>query len=264
MPIALLQILAYRNFILRSVRNDFRMRFARSKFAGLWVVVQPLVQVAIFAIVLSNLLNARLIGVEGKYAYAVYLLAGTVIWTLFSDSLSRTATSFLEHANSIKKIAFPRVCPPAIGVGIAIANSAVLLTLSLIFIAVAHGLSLHVLLWLLPVLAVTVMLGASIGLIVGTLNVFMRDVWQVISVALQFLYWFTPIVYPLTTLSKDLSETVSKNPLTPLVLASQDILVRGKSPNLESLVLPAALALLFAVAGFFLFRRAAPDMADAL
>ncbi len=264
MPIALLQIFAYRNFILRSVKNDFRMRFARSKSAGLWVVVQPLVQVAIFAVVLSNLLNARLVGVEGKYAYTVYLLSGTIVWTLFSDSLSRTATSFLEHANSIKKIAFPRVCPPAIGVGIALTNSAILLTLSLIFIGVAHSLSVIALLWLLPVLAVTAILGASIGLIVGTLNVFMRDVWQVVSVALQFLYWFTPIVYPLSTLSKDLSDTVANNPLTPLVLASQDILVRGKAPNIDSLLLPAALALLIGGCGFLLFRRAAPDMADAL
>jgi lipopolysaccharide transport system permease protein len=264
MPIALLQLFAYRNFILRSVKNDFRMRFARSKAAGLWVVVQPLVQVAIFAVVLSNLLNARLVGVEGKYAYTVYLLAGTIIWTLFSDSLSRTATSFIEHANSIKKIAFPRICPPAIGVGIALSNSAILLSLSLIFIGAAHGLSATAILWLVPVLGVTVALGASIGLIVGTLNVFMRDVWQVVSVALQFLYWFTPIVYPLTTLSKDISDAVGNNPLTPLVLASQDILVRGRAPNVESLLLPAVLALLIGGGAFLLFRRAAPDMADAL
>ena len=264
MPIVLFQLLAYRNFIVRSVKNDFRMRFARSKLAGFWVVIQPLVQVAIFALVLSNLLSARLVGVEGKYAYTVHLLAGMVVWTLFSDSLSKTAISFLEHASVIKKISFPRICPPAIGIGIALANAAILLTLSLLFIGPAYGISFAVVWWLFPILVLTAALGAGIGLGVGTLNVFMRDVWQVVSVVLQFLYWFTPIVYPMGALTPDLASMVQKNPLTSLVLAAQDVLVRGAAPNVESMFLPFALAVLMGALGFFIFRRAAPDMADAL
>lgn len=264
MPIVLLQLFDYRNFILRSVKNDFRMRFARSKVAGFWVVIQPLVQVAIFALVLSNLLSARLVGVEGKYAYTVHLLAGMVVWTLFSDSLSKTATSFLEHANAIKKISFPRICPPAIGIAIAIANATILLTLSLLFIGPAYGISLTVIWWLFPVLVLTAALGAGIGLVVGTLNVFMRDVWQVVSVVLQFLYWFTPIVYPMGALTPDLAEMVSNNPLTSLVLAAQDVLVRGVAPNVQSLLIPVTLAVVIGALGFFVFRQAAPDMADAL
>jgi len=264
MPIVLRQLFAYRNFIWRSIRNDFRMRFARSKFAGFWVIIQPLVQVAIFALVLSDLLKVRLSGMEGKYAYTVHLLAGMIVWTLFSDSLTRTATSFLEHANSIKKIAFPRICPPAIGLGIALSNAALLLTLSLVFVLLAYSLSALAIIQLIPVLLATVILGGSIGLVVGTLNVFMRDVWQVISVALQFLYWFTPIVYPVATLSPDVAKWVSCNPLTPLVVAAQDVLVRGMAPDLSSLLAPLILGGVVGAFGFFMFRRAAPDMADAL
>ena len=66
----------YRGFIVQSVRNELVSRFSRSKLGGLWIILNPLSQVLIYALILSNVLAAKLPGVAHQYAYAIYLMAG--------------------------------------------------------------------------------------------------------------------------------------------------------------------------------------------
>ena len=116
----------YRRFIGSSIRADYRARFARSRFGAIWMIAQPLAQVAIFSFVLSDILSARLPGVSSPHAYVVYLMAGMLCWSLFSEVVTRCVSIFIENGNLIKKIAFPRVSLPLIAVGIALVNNAVL------------------------------------------------------------------------------------------------------------------------------------------
>jgi len=80
---------AYRGFVASSIRNEFAARFARSRLGGLWMIIHPLAQVAIYALILSNVLAARLPGIDNRYAYAQYLMAGILAWTLFAEIVSR-------------------------------------------------------------------------------------------------------------------------------------------------------------------------------
>lgn len=264
MPIVFRQLYAYRDFIRRAIVNDFRLRFVRSRFAVFWVIAQPLIQVAIFALILSNVLDARLLGVASKFGYAIHVLAGLVIWGLFAECVSRVSTCFVDHANSIKKILYPRACAPAISIGIAICNFAILAALTIAFVLIAAELDFMALISLVPVVIITAALGSGLGLIVGTFNVFMRDAWQVANAVLQFWFWFTPIVYPMTSISADTASMLRWNPVFPLVDAAQNALLRGQAASLEPLLYPAAVALALCASGFFIFRRATDEMADAL
>lgn len=76
----------YRGFVFSSIRNEFSARFSRSRLGGLWMIINPLAQVAIYALVLSNVLAAKLPGIDNKYAYAVYLMAGMLAWSYFRKS----------------------------------------------------------------------------------------------------------------------------------------------------------------------------------
>ena len=87
----------YRRFIGSSIGVEYRARFARSRLGALWMIAQPLVQVAIFSFVLSDLLSARLDGVSGRHAYVMYLMAGTLCWSLFADVVTRSLTVFIEN-----------------------------------------------------------------------------------------------------------------------------------------------------------------------
>ena len=81
----LLSVWNFRYFILSSIKTEFYSRFARSKFGVFWMVLHPLAQVLIYALVLSQIMTAKLPGIESSYAYPIYLLAGMLGWSLFSE-----------------------------------------------------------------------------------------------------------------------------------------------------------------------------------
>lgn len=257
-------VIAYREFILSSIRNEFLTRFSRSKLGGLWIIINPLIQVAIYAIILSNVLSAKLPGIENKYAYAIYLVAGTLGWTLFSEIVGRCLTLFIDQGNLMKKMRFPKIALPSIVIGSAVLNNVLLLISALIvFLLMGHYPGWNVF-WLLPLTLIVIALATGMGLLLGVLNVFVRDVGQVVPIALQLLFWFTPIVYPASIIPEALRVYLNWNPLVPVINAYHQVLVFDSTPDAMSLGPVLAAAVLFLLIGLFVFRRASPEMVDAL
>ena len=254
----------YKYFIFSSIRNELISRFARSKLGGLWMVINPLAQVAIYALILSNVLAAKLPGVESTYGYAAYLMAGLLAWTLFSEIISACLNLFIAQGNTMKKMNFPRITLPAIVVGTSILNS-VLLFISIIGIFVLLGLEFSwLILWLIPLTVLVVLLAMGIGLILGVLNVFVRDVGQVTPIILQMLFWFTPIVYPIAIIPEEYRHLLSYNPMYAITNSYQQVLVFGQPPNFEALPVVTAISILLLFIGLFMFRKASPEMVDVL
>ena len=113
----------YRSFIVSSIRNDFKMRFNRSKLGGLWMVLHPLALVLMYALVLSAVLSAKLPGIESRYACAIFLTAGMLSWSLFSEVVTRCLTIFIENGSLMQKVVFPKICLPLIVTGTALFNN---------------------------------------------------------------------------------------------------------------------------------------------
>ncbi|MDQ7914261.1 ABC transporter permease [Pseudomonas sp. 102515] len=257
-------VIAYREFILSSIRNEFLTRFSRSKLGGLWMIINPLVQVAIYAIILSNVLSAKLPGIQNKYAYAIYLIAGTLGWTLFSEIVGRCLTLFIDQGNLMKKMRFPKIALPVIVVGSATLNNILLLVSALVvFLLMGHYPGWNVF-WLLPLTLVVIALATGVGLLLGVLNVFVRDVGQVVPIILQLLFWFTPIVYPASIIPETLRPYLSWNPLVPVIEAYHQVLVFNSAPDSLALLTVVCVASLLLLIGLFVFRRASPEMVDAL
>lgn len=254
----------YRHFITSSVRAEFANRFARSRLGGLWMVLNPLAQASVIAFVLSGILASRLPGIQHAAGYAFYLMAGTLAWALFQDTVIRCLTLFTDNAQLLKKLMFPRICLPLVVCGIA-GVSSVLLTVATLIIFVLLG---HPPGW--PALAVplvlglTLLLGLGLGLILGIINVFARDVGQVVPIGLQFLFWFTPIVYVASALPESAQAVLALNPLQVLVTALHDVLVFDRHPDWLALAGVGALSVLLMAAALLLFRRASPEMVDML
>ena len=113
-------------------------------------------------------------------------------------------------------------------------------------------------------LLLVIAMAAGLGLALGVLNVFFRDVGQALGVVLQFWFWFTPIVYPLSVLPDWARKWVLMNPMTALVRACQDILVSGRMPDAAALATPALIALALCALALWLVRRRAGEMVDEL
>jgi len=254
----------YRHFVLSSIRNDIVSRFARSKLGGLWIIINPLSQVLIYALILSNILAAKLPGIDNKYAYAIYLMSGLLAWTLFTEIISRCLTLFIEQGNLIKKMSFPRITLPTIVVGSCALNNILLFTSMLgIFAILGHQFSL-VMLWLLPLTLLVILLALGIGLILGVMNVFLRDISQAFPIFLQVWFWFTPIVYPENIIPESYRDLLALNPMYAITKAYHQVLVYNNTPDMESLITITAIASALTILAFFLFRRASAEMVDVL
>lgn len=260
----ILAIWRYRNFILSSIGNELRLRFIRSKLGGLWMIVHPLMQVLIFAMILSQVLAAKLPGTGGEYAYALYLMAGILCWTLFSETVGRCLTLFIDNGNLMKKMAFPRICLPFIAAGTTLATNLLLLVaIFAVFAALGHFPDRNAL-WLPVLMFITLALSMGVGLVLGVLNVFMRDVGQVVPVVLQAMFWLTPIVYSLSILPPSMQDWFRMSPLYPLVTSYQNVLVFGQAPDWHGLARLFIVSLVLLLISLVVFRRASPEMVDVL
>ena len=185
-------IWAYRFFIVSSIKTEFKSRFVRSKLGGVWMVLNPLAQVAIYALVLSAVLKAKLPNIDNQYAYAIYLMAGTLGWSLFAEVFGRSLNIFIENGNLIKKMAFPKIALPLIVTGSALVSNILLFGAILVVFGLLGHMPTLELLWLPLLIIIVLALGLGLGLMLGVINVFVRDVGQIVPIILQFWFWLTP------------------------------------------------------------------------
>ncbi len=261
---ALNALWAYRGFILGSVKREFQSKYLNSLLGVAWTVIQPLSMIVVYTIIFSQIMQAKLPGVESSFGYSIYLCAGILTWGLFSEISSRAQNTFLEHGSLLKKLSFPRLCLPVTVVATALLNFAIILSLFVIFLLVTNTFPGWVFFAIIPVLIIQVIFSIGLGITLGVLNVFFRDVGQAFAVILQFWFWLTPIVYPATILPPRAQELLAYNPMTGLMGAYQTIFARGQLPDWQALIPIAILGILFCFTGMRLFRKHAGEMVDEL
>lgn len=254
----------YRGFVLGSVQREFQSRYRNSLLGALWTIINPLAMIIVYTVIFSRLMQARLPGVDNDLGYGIYLCAGLLTWGLFAEILGRGQAVFLEHANLLKKLSFPRICLPLVVVLNALLNFAIIFGLFLGFLVVTGNFPGWVVLGMLPVLLVQVVFAVGLGIILGVLNVFFRDVGQMTGIVLQFWFWFTPIIYPPTILPEGIAELLRWNPMVPLIQAYQGIFVNAAWPQWQSLWPMAVISVLLCVFALSLFRKRAGEMVDEL
>lgn len=254
----------YRGFILGSVQREFQARYRNSLFGALWPIFNPLSMIIVYTVIFSHIMRARLPGVDDSMAYSIYLCAGLLAWGLFSEITLRSQNMFLDNANLLKKISFPRICLPLIVLLNAGINFAIIIGLFLGFLFLTGRWPGMALLALVPLVALQMMLCAGLGMVLGVLNVFFRDVGQLFGICLQFWFWLTPIVYPIGILPEWLQRLLQFNPLTNLMGSYQNVFVYGQWPLWSSLLPTFVIGVVLCAIGLRLFRQRVGEMVDEL
>ena len=257
-------IWAYRGFVTGSVKREFQAKYRNTMLGAAWTVLSPLAMILVYTLIFSQVMRSKLPDASGQYAYSIYLCAGVLTWGLFAEITARGQNVFLEQGNLIKKISFPRICLPIIVVANALVNFAIIFGLFVVFLLLSGQFPGVVFLTLLPVLALQVLFAIGLAMVLGVLNVFFRDVGQFFTIATQFWFWLTPVVYPASIIPQEIRPYLEWNPMTPIIQSYQRILVSGLAPEWGRLLLPAVLAVLLCVLGLKLFRKRAGEMVDEL
>jgi len=254
----------YRYFILGSVRRDFAARYRQSLLGAAWAVFNPLAMIFIYTVIFSQIMHAKLPGTEGDYAYSIYLCAGMLTWNLFTDIVGRGQCVFLENANLLKKLNFSRLCLPVIVILNAVIQFAIIFSLFLLFLLMTKQFPGWPLCAVVPLLLLQILFAISLGLALGIVNVFFRDVGQFFGIFLQFWFWLTPIVYPLAILPESVQPWVMWNPMARLIGAYQTIFVHQAWPDGRALLPVVVVSGLMCILAWRLFQRRADEMVDEL
>lgn len=254
----------YRGFISGSVKREFQAKYRNSLLGAAWAILHPLAMIVVYTVIFSQVMGNRLKGIDSAFAYSIYLCAGVLTWGLFAEITGRCQSVFLENANLLKKLQFPRICLPIVVVLNALVNFGIIFSLFVIFLLISGTFPGWIFLAIIPVLALQVLFSVGLGMILGVLNVFFRDVGQFFTMALQFWFWFTPIVYPASTLPEGVRGWLAWNPMASIIAAYQGIFVAHTMPDWRALLPIGVLSLALCAIGLQLFRKRAGEMVDEL
>lgn len=254
----------YRGFLFGLVARDFRARYLNSALGSIWSVINPLTQILIYTLIFSQVMRAKLPGIEDTLGYSIYLCAGLITWQFFAEVINRSQTIFIEQASLLKKVSFPRSILPVFVFLSSSINFGILLLIFLGFLAVAGKWPGWSVLALIPLLILQQGLAAGLGVFLGTLNVFFRDVGHIMGIILQFWFWLTPIVYPVQAVPDRLQWLLTMNPMFAVVKGYQDIFLYGFWPQWGDLYPIAILSFVFLAAGYWTFVSLDKEMVDEL
>lgn len=251
-------------FLLREfVRRDFESRYAGSMLGLLWSLLMPAWQLLLFTFVFSTVLRIPLIG-ERTENFGIFLFCGLMPWLALHEGLSRGATAIVDNASLVKKIQFPsEILVLAMVLG-AVLQQGINTAVFLAVLACLGELRFSGLPLLLIALPLQIALTLGLGLLVATINTFVRDVAQVLGMILTGWFYFTPVVYPLAQVPERWRHWLELNPLAGLVQLYRAAFLGGELPaasTLAPLLLAAPLALAL---GLFVFRGSKARFADEL
>jgi lipopolysaccharide transport system permease protein len=191
-------------------------------------------------------------------------MAGMLGWNLFSEVLSRSVNIFVVNGELIKKLSFPKITLPLVVIGSALVNNVLLFgAILVVFGLLGHFPDLTVF-WLPVMVGITLGIAAGLGIFLAILNVFIRDISQIMNILLQFWFWLTPVVYMQNIIPEKYRGWLYLNPMAAVVTGFQDILLYNKSPDFYGLLYPFVVAIVLLIVAFVIYKRGSEDMADAL
>ncbi len=255
-----------RQVVLDLVRREFRLRYLGSLFGSYWNLIHPVAMIAIFSAIFSQTMRVRIggAGMEGPLAYTIYLCSGLLAWNAFTDMVLRGTRVFLDNSTLIKKVSFPIEVLPSIVIGSATINFVIAYSIFLLLV-LASGAGLSQTLLSIPLIfALQAVLAVGIVMLTSVLNVFFRDIEQILSIGLQMWFWLTPIVYTEQNVPEAFRVILQYNPMYYFISAYHAAVVDKAWPSPEMLAVCAGIAALALVGGAAFMTRFKHDIPDEL
>ncbi|MDC7803340.1 ABC transporter permease [Sphingomonas sp. BLCC-B65] len=256
---SLRDLLGHREMLGLLVRRDLKSRYKDSTLGFFWSLARPLLQLAIYFIVVGQFLQAA----RGIPDFAVYIFAGLTAIGLFTEITVGATGSILGNSGLVKKVYVPREVFPLASVGSALFNFGIQLVVLIVATFVIGKPPVHLqLLYFFPALALIVVFGTALGLLFSALNVYLRDVQYLVELGTMLLFWASPVVYSWQMVSSSihsplLLDVYTSNPLTLAVIGFQHAFwVAGDGvPQPDGLLLRMAVALVVGLALLFVSHR---------
>lgn len=250
----------FRDLLVTFAGRDIRLRYRQTALGVIWVVLQPLLAAGILSFVFGGVAKLPSDGVP----YFVFAYTGTLAWSAFSGTLTKSAGVLVGNAALVSKIFFPRMLLPLSVLGstmldfvVGLAVMAVLLVVG----GVAPGAGIILLpLWLL----LTLLMAMGVGLFASALMVWYRDVQYVLPVAIQFGLFASPVAYSLRAVPDSSRFLFMLNPLVGVLEAFRWSLIHRSPLPIGPLAYSAASSLVLFIVGAAFFVKMEQRFADVI
>jgi ABC-type polysaccharide/polyol phosphate export permease len=254
----------HRQLIAALTARDLKARYRGSILGYFWSLANPLLLLAVYTLVFTKFFPQQVV-----QPYPLFLFAGILPWTFFAAAILESTTSISTNAGLIKKVMFPAEALPLVVVLSHLVHFAlaipILLTAIGVF-ALMGKFTVTTTILLAPVLMLLqTMFVAGIAMTVSSASVLFRDLRDIVANLMQLGFFVTPIIYLIDNIeSRALRALLRINPMTPFVVAYQDVLFFGRMPNISDIVLILTYAFGSLMMGFFVFDRLRDTLAEAI
>jgi ABC-2 type transport system permease protein len=247
--------------------TDFKRIYFGTALGYLWSICRPLL---LFGVLLAVFTQAFRLG-NGVPHYPVLLLTNIVVFGFFQEATGAAVASIVAQESILRKTQFPRLVVPLAVVLTALFNLGLNLVVVFVFV-LAFGVAPMWTWLLLPVLLLVLLtFTVAVSMILSALFPRFRDVGIIWSVASTALFYATPVLYPLGSVSEKLRSVISLNPLAPIFeLVHKWLIDPGAAGPVAltggygRLLVPVSIYVVVCVVAVWLFRREAPRIAEAL
>lgn len=248
----------YRELLKSSIKKDVGGKYKNSVLGVLWSFLYPLLQIAVYAIVFPLIMRSNMEN------YTVFVCCGLIPWNFFSTAISRSSFTMIENGNILKKVYFPREILP-ISVVTSEAVNFVISTIIILAFVLGTGMGLTWYVIFYPViLLIQYILLIGISLFVSSITVYFRDLQHFIGIALQLLFYATPIVYATNIIPESYQWILRLNPMTFIIDGYRSIFYYQRQPDFISLGITLLVSLILCVVGYLLFSKLQKRFAEEL
>jgi len=259
------KIIGYTEFLWNNTLIEIRNRYAGSGLGLFWAVLHPLAQILLFVAVFSRIMSFHLQGPGNQtVSFSLYLCSAFLPWIGFSDIISRSTNCLSTNAGHIMSLGLPEhvvflkeACSGMVGIFI---GGGIFLLVSL-FSGAGWFPSWPL---IIPVFILFTGLAYGLGMMIGVMNVFWKDIGQSVGVLLQMLMWATPIVYAESILPDAYQAFLPFIPTYPFITAIHDTLVFGLAPGITTWLMMTVYTITFMLGGHALLGMFRSDIRDSL
>lgn len=246
----------YRELLKTNVQKEIRGKYKGSFLGVLWSFLNPLLMVAVYAIVFPYIMRVSVPN------YLIFLIVAIIPWNFFTTCITTGCNCIWMNGGIIKKVYFPREILPISVVCAGLINFLISCVIILIFVFFGGiGFSLQ-LLWLPLIAIIQSVLSLGLLFILSAINVYVRDIEYIVSFILNLLFYATPILYTADMFPEKIRWILYLNPMTHLVDSYRSIFYTKTMPNLGSLLYISIVALIILVIGYLIFRKLEKGFAE--
>jgi lipopolysaccharide transport system permease protein len=250
----------HRGLVYTMTRRQYDLRYRQSFVGVSWALLPPLASLAAATLVFHGVVSVD----TGGVSYPLFAMAALAPWTFFANSLTVGVPIVQQAQHMVTRLAFPRAALPLSMIGISVIDLGIACAMFLAVALLVEGGLPVTALWFPVILIIELLLVTGLVLVGSALNVFARDVRLAVPVLVQLWLFITPVMYPLSETPLGLRAFFLANPMTGVVETSRRVLVYGKPPEAEMLLIAATGACLFFLIGAWYFSVTERRFADVL